>query len=162
MILGETETKIDHKLLAKTDDEAIIATSSILKNQSAGNESPFGLAIDHQQSFSFLRWDLNAGRARSVEAHSVFGLIVAFWRWNVLGHVPATHWCGGVTQCRGPANRNRSACRRTVTCKVTMRQERCERIVRRYRPFPPDARTADPIVAWRVRVRGCVGVRPVG
>ena len=72
-MLGETETKIDHKLLAKTDDEAIIATSSTLKMKSANADSPFGLSIDHQQNFSLLRWDLNTDRARSVEAHSVFG-----------------------------------------------------------------------------------------
>lgn len=76
-MIGETETKIDHKLLATTENEAIIATTSTLNVIADNKDSPLALVIDHQRNFSLLRWDLNADRARSVETHSVFASSLA-------------------------------------------------------------------------------------
>lgn len=76
-MIGEMETKIDHKLLATTENEAIIATTSTLNVIADNKDSPLALVIDYQRNFSLLRWDLNADRAHSVETHSVFSSSLA-------------------------------------------------------------------------------------
>lgn len=72
-MVGEMETQTDHTLLATTDTEAIVATSSTVASKSEDNDSPYALQIDHQQNFALLRWDLKGDRARSYENHSVMG-----------------------------------------------------------------------------------------
>lgn len=70
-MIGEMETTIVHKLLAKTDEEAMIATSSTLAPKSAAKVGAYSLSIDHQQNFGLLRWDLKKDKIRSFETHSV-------------------------------------------------------------------------------------------